>query len=56
MDMLREGGITVEYMYAYVSRVADTAFVILRADDNQKAAELLQAKGVQLLSSADVCG
>ena len=56
MDMLREGGITVEYMYAYVSRIADTAFVILRADDNQKAAELLQAKGVQLLSSADVCG
>lgn len=56
MDVLREGGITVEYMYAYVSRIADTAFVILRADDNQKAAELLQAKGVQLLSSADVCG
>ena len=56
MDLLRDGGITVEYMYAYVSRIEDTAFVILRADNNQKAAELLQANGVKLLSAEDVCG
>lgn len=37
-----KAGIAVEYMYAFVSPKADTAYVILRVQDNQKAILALQ--------------
>ena len=54
LEMLVENKIGVEYMYSYVSRTADTAYVILRADDNKRAEALLSEQGVQLLSPEDV--
>lgn len=54
LEILGENKIGVEYMYAYVSRTADTAYVILRADDNKRAEEILSEQGVHLLSPEDV--
>ncbi|MBQ8906747.1 MAG: ACT domain-containing protein [Ruminococcus sp.] len=54
LEMLVENKIGVEYMYSYVSRTADTAYVILRADDNKRAEALLSEQGVKLLSPEDV--
>ena len=54
LALLRDGGISVEYMYAFISRRKDAAFVILRVDDNPKAAELLQQGGYTVLREDEV--
>ena len=56
MAVLRDGGISVEYMYAFISRRKDTAYVILRVDDNARAAELVQGAGFSVLREADIEG
>lgn len=52
--LLANEGIGVEYVYAFVSRDKGKAFVIIRADDGKKAAELLTEKGVQILCAEDI--
>lgn len=54
MAVLRDGGISVEYMYAFISRRKETAYVILRVDDNGRAAELLQKAAFPLLTEAEI--
>ena len=54
MGKLADAGIDVEYMYAFISRTADTAYVILRVDDNQKAVELVQKAGFSILTDAEI--
>lgn len=46
LKLLGDGGINLEYMYAFLTRKADTAYMVLRVADNEKAAELLSKKGV----------
>lgn len=52
MEILRDGEISVEYMYAFISRSEKNAYVILRVADNDKAAELLQQGGFQIMDEA----
>ena len=54
MALLRDGGISVEYMYAFISRRKEMAYVILRVDDNGKAAELLQKAAFPLLTEEEI--
>lgn len=54
MEILCDNKIGVEYMYAFVSRTADTAYVILRADDNKRAEEVLTAAGIRILDANEV--
>ena len=54
LALLRDGGISVEYMYAFVSRKKDSAFVILRVDDNGKAVELMKNGGFSVLQAAEI--
>lgn len=54
MALLRDGGISVEYMYAFISRRKEMAYVILRVDDNGKAAELLQKASFPLLTEEEI--
>lgn len=51
MDTLFDNSISVEYMYAFFSKQDGQAAVILRVDDNEKAAEVLQSAGVKLITS-----
>lgn len=46
LKLLGDGGINLEYMYAFLTRKADTAYMVLRVADNEKAAELLSKKGI----------
>ncbi len=43
-------GMTVEYMYAFISRDEGKAYVILRVDDNDKAGAVLTEAGKTLLN------
>lgn len=54
MDTLYENKISVEYMYAFVSKSDDDAYVILRVVDNNNAAKVLSDAGIRLLSSKEI--
>lgn len=49
MRILSDAGIDVEYMYAFITRKSEKAYVILRVADNDAAAKVLLSKGVELL-------
>lgn len=48
--LLSDEGFDLEYMYAFISRDKGKAFVIIRVDQGQQAAEALQAKGWEILT------
>ncbi len=50
LDILAEADINLEYTYAFLTREKDSAYIILRVEDNDKAAEVLSKNGVTLIS------
>ena len=54
MHVLSENGVNIEYMYAFLTSRGHNAYVVLRVADNDKAAEILAAKGVKLVSEDDI--
>ena len=51
---LRKESLDVEYMYAFVQRSGENAIMILRFEDPDKAAELLEENKVRVLSGKEV--
>ncbi len=56
MAVLAKAGVTIEYLYAFISRDKGKASVILRVDSNDKAICALQQEQIHLLSSEDIAG
>ena len=54
MECLYAANISVEYMYAFISKSDSQAAVILRVDNNDKAAEALKENGFKMLTSQEV--
>lgn len=54
LNLLYNANIGVEYMYAFVSRKGEKAYVILRLEDNEKAVEMFKQSGVELLECTDI--
>jgi hypothetical protein len=54
MDVLYANNISVEYMYAFISKTDNTAFVILRVENNDKAFEALKENNIQILKPDDI--
>ena len=54
--LLSDEGFDVEYMYAFISRDKGKAYVIIRLDNGQKAAEALHANGFEILSPEAIYG
>ena len=54
LQILHEDSISVEYIYAFISKTSHKANVILRVEDCEKAIESLQAKGLEVLTSGEV--
>ncbi len=54
IEILYKDDISVEYMYAFITRTKDKAYVILRVEDNDKAIKTLQAAGVELAQSDEI--
>ena len=52
MRILADADIDVVYMYAFITRKSEKAYVILRVADNDAAAKVLLEKGVELLDEA----
>ncbi len=47
LNILAENNINLDYTYAFISRKKDTAYMIFRVDDNEKAKEVLVKNGIK---------
>ncbi len=47
LDALSDGGVNLEYTYAFLSRKKDSAFMIFRVADNARAIEVLNQNGIK---------
>ncbi len=54
MKCLAKAGIGIEYMYAFISRDEERAYVILRVADNHRAITTLQQNNVEILAGDSV--
>ncbi|HHT16805.1 MAG TPA: ACT domain-containing protein [Papillibacter sp.] len=54
LRILADAAISVEYLYAFVAHGKDKAYVILRVEDNEKAAAVLTKKGISFADSKDI--
>ena len=52
--VISEGGINMEYMYAFNGATPHHAYVVLRVDDNAKVHEMLLANGIKTISEDQV--
>ena len=46
LNILREGGVSIEYLYAFCMKEQDNALVVLRVDDRAHAEVVLAAQGI----------
>jgi len=53
-EALHRAGINVRYSYAFAMAQLEKAFIILRVNDNARAAEILAAAGVDLVENAEL--
>lgn len=54
LAVLNDRGISIEYMYAFVTKSEGDAMVILKVDDNFTAMKILTENGIKLLTPEDV--
>ena len=56
MRVLADANVGIEYMYAFISRDQNKAYVLLRVDDNERAVECLQSSGIEILTAEEIHG
>jgi hypothetical protein len=54
LTVLTRGGITIEYIYAFVCNSEKGALVVIRTDNKEKAVEMLLENGITILKETDV--
>lgn len=54
LDTIKDEGINVEYMYAFVQKSGQNAIVIFRFDEIEKAITVLQKAGARTLEGEDL--
>jgi hypothetical protein len=54
LDLLDAQKVNVEYMYAFIERHSDSAVIIFRFDETDKAITVLQKAGITILGSKEI--
>lgn len=54
LEVLKDGSVGIEYMYAFVGKSSTDALVILRVEEPEKAIELLKKTNIRVLSAEEV--
>lgn len=49
LNLLNDGNVSIEYMYAFIGQREGTAYTVLRVDDNEKAAAIFKDHGIKIL-------
>ena len=47
LKVLGDGGVNLDYTYAFLGQKAATAYMVLRVEDNEKAIEVLSNSGIR---------
>ena len=51
---IADNGINVEYLYAFITVAGENAYVVLRVEDNENAARIMEKNGIKLISQHDI--
>ena len=54
LAIIQATGVNIEYVYAFTSPVAGSAYVVLRVDDVESAEAVLAGSGIETLSDGDM--
>ena len=54
LNTIKDEGINVEYMYAFVEKSGENAIVIFRFDEFEKSVDILQRAGVRILGGEEL--
>lgn len=54
LTALSEAGVNVEYMYAFIGGRRESAYMIFRVADDEKASDVLREKGIQLAEQEEI--
>jgi len=54
LSYISNAGISIEYMYVFITHEDENACVIVRVDDNEKAEKVLEANNIRLFSPSDI--
>ncbi len=54
LELMSENNINVEYLYAFITISGKHAYVVLRVEDNDKAAKILTESGIKLVTQSDI--
>jgi len=54
LDTIKEAGINVEYMYAFVEKSGENAIVIFRFDESERSVDVLRTAGVRILDGEEL--
>lgn len=54
LDLLKSNDIDLEYTYAFITRDKETAYMIFKVKDNEKAIELLQKNNIRLVKQDEL--
>ena len=54
LAIIQATGVNIEYVYAFTSSVAGSAYVVLRVDDAESAEAVLAGNGIEMLNDEDM--
>lgn len=54
LDTISDSGLSIEYMYAFLSEESGRAMMVLKTDKDEKAEEILTRAGIKLASEKDI--
>ncbi|MDR2770924.1 MAG: ACT domain-containing protein [Clostridiales Family XIII bacterium] len=54
LRVLADAGISIEYIYAFITRKTGNAYVIFRVEDNERAIDAFAAHGVNTVGAAEI--
>ncbi|MBQ4321964.1 MAG: ACT domain-containing protein [Oscillospiraceae bacterium] len=54
LGLLSENGVDLEYLYAFITRKTEHAYVVLRVKDNEATEKVLEAGGITVASAEDI--
>ena len=54
LAIIQATGVNIEYVYAFTSSVAGSAYVVLRVDDVESADAVLTGNGIEMLNDEDM--
>jgi hypothetical protein len=54
LQVLRQAGVSVEYLYSFIKRSEDKALILFRVEDPQKAIKALESAGIKLYGNDEI--